>query len=202
MVKYLLISLEDEKIKALSEVLGNSTCKKIIDLLSEQELSETDISKKLKIPMNTAEYNLKKLIKSGLVEQKKEFFWSVKGKKIIQYRLSNKDILISSKKSKYDSVKRFVPVVLISGLGALLIGHLSSQTLINSAVGATKASPAPLMLGAERMAEDSGVANLSVNHLTSIFNLNPAIWFFTGVLFALIVLLITNYTIKKIDERG
>ena len=43
--KYLLVSMEDEKAKHLAGVLGNKTCKKIIDLLSEtKELSEKDLS--------------------------------------------------------------------------------------------------------------------------------------------------------------
>jgi len=191
MVKYLLVSLNDEKTKSLAEVLGNNTCKKIIELLADQELSETDISKKLKIPINTAEYNIRKLVKSGLIEEKKEYFWSVKGKKIPIYQLSNKDILISSKKTKYDALKKFVPVVLISGLGALLVKYIS-----DSLVFAEKAVPAALSAG-QRVAEEPVGASIYFN----IFELNPAIWFFAGALFALIILLITDYIIKKTDER-
>ena len=81
--KFILMGLDDERSRDIADVLSNSTCKKIIDYLSEiKEASEKDISDALEIPLNTAEYNLNKLIKAGLVEKAKNFFWSVKGRKI------------------------------------------------------------------------------------------------------------------------
>ena len=66
--KYVLVSMDDERIKKISEALGNKTCKKIIDFLAdEKEASETDISEALKLPLNTVEYNLKKLVQAELV---------------------------------------------------------------------------------------------------------------------------------------
>ena len=83
--KFMMFSLNEDTRK-LAEILGNKTCKKIIEYLSEQkEASETDIAKALQIPLNTTEYNLKKLIHIGLVEKTQNFFWSVKGKKIPIY---------------------------------------------------------------------------------------------------------------------
>ena len=80
--KYLLISLGDEKAKKLSEVLGNSTCNKILEFLADKsEVSEKDISTALKMPLNTVEYNLKKLLTAELIEKSQKFFWSTKGKK-------------------------------------------------------------------------------------------------------------------------
>ena len=98
--KYLMLNLEDEQLKNMAEVLSNKTCKKILDLLAEKNYSEADLAKDLGIPINTAEYNLKKLVNAGLIEKAKEHFWSVKGKKIPVYTLSNKKIIISPKKYK------------------------------------------------------------------------------------------------------
>jgi predicted transcriptional regulator len=95
--KYILLSMEDEKLKKVSEILSNKTCKKILDFMAdEKSVSETDISKKLEIPLNTVEYNLKKLVGVQLVEKTSEFFWSKKGKKITIYQISNKSIIIFS----------------------------------------------------------------------------------------------------------
>ena len=90
----LLISLDVEKSKPLAEVLASKTCKEIINILAQEELSEKDISEKLNSPINTIEYNLKKLLKAELIEKSQNFFWSVKGKKIPTYKLSNKSIII------------------------------------------------------------------------------------------------------------
>src|SRR3989338_6656651 len=113
--KFILMDMNDERTKKVAEVMGNATCKKIVEFLAEtKEASEKDISDALGIPINTAEYNLKKLIESGLVEKTKNFFWSVKGRKIDMYRLSNKKILISPR----TFVKGVVPALIAVVLGA------------------------------------------------------------------------------------
>ena len=85
----MLFSLEDTRIKSISEILGSKTSKKIIDFLSDvREASEKDISEKLKIPMNTVEYNLKKMIQAGIVEETKNFFWSQKGRNVFEQILA------------------------------------------------------------------------------------------------------------------
>lgn len=95
--KYLMLNLDDEKSGKIAEVLSNKTCKRILGLIADDELSQKDISLKLKIPLNTVDYNIKKLLFADLVEKTPRFFWSVKGKRIETYRLTNKKILISTR---------------------------------------------------------------------------------------------------------
>ena len=83
--KYIMLNLDDDKTKKVAEVVSSSSCKKILNLLADKEASESDIAKELGIPVNTAEYNIKKLIESGLIESVNHF-WSVKGRKINQPR--------------------------------------------------------------------------------------------------------------------
>ncbi|MDP2628291.1 MAG: helix-turn-helix domain-containing protein [Nanoarchaeota archaeon] len=179
--KFLLISLEDEKVKHLSEVLGNKTCKKIIDLLAEKELSEQDISKELKSPLNTIEYNLKKLEKAELIEKSKNFFWSKKGKKIIMYKLSNKSIVISPKKSKLTSkLKSIVPTILVGGIGAIAIKYLTSPITQEDNI-----------LSIESAATIATSESFSfVNYLQSLPNWY---WFSFGIILAVIILTILNW---------
>ena len=125
--KFILMGLDDERSRDIADVLSNSTCKKIIDYLSEiKEASEKDISDALEIPLNTAEYNLNKLIKAGLVEKAKNFFWSVKGRKIGMYRLAKKHIVISPKSTRVNMVqlKSVIPVVLIAAIIVIIAGFL------------------------------------------------------------------------------
>ncbi|MBU0959573.1 MAG: helix-turn-helix domain-containing protein, partial [Nanoarchaeota archaeon] len=76
--KFIMMNMDDKRAKKIAEALGNPTCKKIIDYLTyNSEKSEDDIAKALGIPINTAEYNLKKLIASGLVDKTKKFFFSI-----------------------------------------------------------------------------------------------------------------------------
>lgn len=124
--KYILMGLEDSRAGHVAEVLKNKTCKKILDFLADtKEASELDISKGLKMPINTAEYNLKKLIKAGLVEKTKNFFWSVKGKKIPMYKLARKHIIISpSKKPNLSYLKSILPAIIVAFAILVLVAFM------------------------------------------------------------------------------
>jgi uncharacterized secreted protein with C-terminal beta-propeller domain len=124
--KFIVMNMNDERSKHVAEILANKTCKKIIDYLAEtKEVSEKDISDALKMPINTVEYNLQKLLKSGLVEKTKNFFWSRKGKKIPMYKLSRKHIVISpsskSSKPNMNILKTLIPVILVIAVGLLIV---------------------------------------------------------------------------------
>jgi len=109
---YIMLDVNDERASAVAEVLSNKTCKRMLSLLAEKEMSESEIAAKLGIPANTAHYNVHKLIDAGLIDQTKSIFWSVKGKRVATYRLSNKKILISPK----PMLRGIIPAVVISGI--------------------------------------------------------------------------------------
>ncbi|MEN9626242.1 MAG: hypothetical protein RL557_570 [archaeon] len=121
--KFILMGIDDENSKDIAEILKSKTAKKILDYLGDvKEASEKDLADKLGIPINTVEYNLKKLIKAGLVVPSGNFFWSVKGKKIPMYKLAKKHIIIGTKKPNLNMLKTLLPVVaVIVGLIALLV---------------------------------------------------------------------------------
>ena len=122
--KFILMGLDDEKAGNIAEILKSQTAKKILGFLGDiKEASEKDISDKLNMPINTVEYNLKKLVNSGLVDKSKNFFWSVKGKKIPMYKLAKKHIIIGTKKPDIDYLRSILPAVLIA-VALILIGVL------------------------------------------------------------------------------
>ena len=134
--KFILMGLDDERAGSIAEVLKNPTCKKILDFLGDvKEASEKDISDKLNMPINTIEYNLNKLVKSGLVDKAKNFFWSVKGKKIPMYKLARKHIIISpNKKPSMDYLKTILPVILIAAILVVVLSGIylfPKQNIIN-----------------------------------------------------------------------
>ena len=116
---FMLISLDDSRAKKLADVLGNETCKKFIDYLAKHDGSSAkDISDGLDIPMNTVDYNIKKLLAAELIQKKKKFFWSKKGRRIVLYELSNKSIVISPKGSSVaDKLKSLLPGFMIVAAG-------------------------------------------------------------------------------------
>lgn len=115
--KYIELNLNDEKSAKIAEILGNKTAKKILSLLAEEELSQGDIARRLGVGLSNIDYNIKKLMDSGLIEKSSGFFWSVKGKKIPTYKLANKKIIISPKNS-------FKSWVLSSVFGGLILGSI------------------------------------------------------------------------------
>ncbi len=174
--KYIIFSLDDDRAKALGEAISNPTCKKIVNFLAEREASASDISKEFGIPLNSVDYNLKKLVGAGIVEKSKRFFWSVKGKRIESYRVVNKVIVISPKRTNvYSKLKGIVPVVIISAILSAIVG-----LYYNSVSFAQKATEeivqGPLMASAP--ASD---AALRVVQEPSLFAYSsPWVWFAAG----------------------
>src|SRR3989339_689756 len=97
--KFLMISLEEDKSKELAQIISNPTARKLLDFLSEKDYCESDIAKKLNLPISTVHYNIQALLKNNLVEEK-DFVWSEKGKKVNLYGLANKLIIIAPKGQK------------------------------------------------------------------------------------------------------
>jgi len=128
--KFILMNLDDERSKKVADVLKSDTAKKILDYISEnKEKSEEDISKDLSIPINTIEYNLKKLLDSGLVEKSKNFFWSKKGKKINLYKAANRHIVISPKRGpSMNSLKTILPIIIAAVALIAIIAILANQS--------------------------------------------------------------------------
>ncbi len=115
--KYISVDLDDSRLGVIADVISNKTCKKILNVLAEREMSESDLAKELEMPLNTVGYNTKKLEEAGLIEKVNKFFWSSKGKRMNIYRLSNKKIVISPK----NVVKGVVPALIVVVIIALVI---------------------------------------------------------------------------------
>ena len=200
--KYIMFSMDDERIKNLAGVLGNKTCESIIDFLEKNdEASAKDISDALNFPMNTVDYNIKKLVESGVVEKKKKFFWSVKGKKIVTYGLSNKSIVISPKGSSIASkMKSIVPGILGVGIATALVGLFTRTKSVNF-VDETLESG---MFNAGAQAMDTTVQpvtdtvrDTTINNINIFTEAAPQtpfwVWFMIGALVALLVFSIFNW---------
>ncbi len=119
---FLLVSLKEEKAKKLAKVVGNESCRKILDFLASKEATETEISKKLGLPISTVHYNLKHLTEAGLVVVE-EFHYSPKGKEVNHYKLANKYIIIAPKSTFgiKERLKSVLPVALLVGASAMVI---------------------------------------------------------------------------------
>jgi len=206
--KYLNIDINDPRADKIGEILANKTCKKILDLLAEKEMSASEISQELSLPLNTAGYNLEKLVSVGLIEKTNRIFWSSKGKKIESYRISNKKIIISPKKL----FKNSLPIVLLSGLAALIIKFFFGKKIIRNSNKdfieqpmlksvADNISPySEMATSAARDAPDfasnmvtQGQDSGSILYQNLVNFGYSSIWFLTGALIGLVIILFLNW---------
>ena len=186
--KFILLNLEDKKSKDIAQVISSDTARKILNLLSEKSYAETDISKKINIPLSTVHYNLQALLKSNIIEIE-DFLWSEKGKKINVYKLANKLIIISPK--KYDEtlnekLKSIMPAFLISLLGAIGIfvyKNFYSNVLENKTMAGVTM-------------EKSAVAIPYLND-TPAYDFNIAFWFLLGSITVIIFYIVITLLRKR-----
>lgn len=192
MANSIMVDLDDSRIDKIADVISNKTVKKILGLLAEKELSETEIANSLSIPLNTVGYNIHKLEEVGLIEKVKGFLWSVKGKRIHKYRVSNRKIIISPR----NILKGIIPSVLISGAIALGIkSWIDSKIAVNDMAQATEGAR-DMALEKSVSAADNGL-NAIVQTVPDMGNVliiaqNSWLWFFAGALFGLLVFLVWN----------
>ena len=196
--KFVMVSLEDPKMKSLSEVLGNKTCKKIIDYLSEnKEASQKDLADALSMPINTVEYNIKKLVASGIVQKRKNFFWSKKGKKIVMYELSNKSIVISPKKSVGEKMKGLLPGFLLTLAGTFAIYVYERIKNVRPSYDSLNSIVSEKAIEEGVFAAKSGeIMQDTVSHAGEILSYSPSpfwVWFLAGGLIALFVVSLVNW---------
>lgn len=183
---FILVSLDDSKSKEISEILGSKTCKKIINYLSEnKEASEKDLSEKLNLPINTIEYNLKKLISSGFIQKRKNFFWSKKGKKIVMYELSNKSIVISHKKPNLEKLKSIIPAFILTATATFAVW--AYETINNTRNSIQDNSAGGLMYKASAEITES-IPTWITPQPTPIWA-----WFLAGALLSIFIISIINW---------
>ena len=193
--KFILVSMEDTRSKKIADALGNKTCRKIVDYLAEKnEASAKDISDALGVPLNTLDYNLKLLLNSEIVEKKKNFFWSRKGKKIIMYGLSNKSIVISPKKKISSKLKSILPVAILVGAATFAVYvynkvlNVSQNTIYKTDEFFIESSET------SKVTADSFINAVQIYNPSILFNdAHTWIWFLGGCVLALIIFSVLNW---------
>jgi len=136
------IDIHDEKAKELAQILTNDKAIAILHLLEDRELSISEISKELNLPISTVSYHIDKMTRVGLVE--------VAGKKyrkrlqeVKLYRASNRPILLVPRKS-VSKVKRR-PLASLEHLHVISLGLAGLVAAGVYSIAAHALSPAKRM---------------------------------------------------------
>ena len=196
---FILLSMEDSKIKKISNVISNDSCRKILDCLANKEATESELASKLSIPISTVHYNLQQLMGTGLIDAN-EYHYSEKGKEVNHYRLANKYIIIAPKNVSgiKEKLKSIFPVVLIVGGTALVI------QLVNDYFSKNTIAAQPMMAAADAGAAKVALASMQETAIQATQQAQTAIpnitlWFLAGAIFALLVYFIIGLMRKNND---
>ncbi|MBI1936174.1 winged helix-turn-helix transcriptional regulator [Candidatus Woesearchaeota archaeon] len=193
---FLLLSLEDTKIKKVSNVISNESCRKILDYLADREATETEIAEKLQIPISTVHYNLQQLMETGLISAD-EYHYSPKGKEVNHYRLANKYIIIAPKKTYgiKEKLRSILPVALIAagaaGIIQLVQKFPQARTFAvqEAAMKSVAVDREVAAATAPAMTQSADAVQIVVSPLWK----NIALWFFIGAVFALLVYFVISW---------
>jgi len=156
--KLLMISLKEDEAKKVAQVISNETCRKMLDYLADKEATESELAEKLGIPISTAHYNLKQLMKSGLVIAE-EYHYSKRGKEVNHYKLANQYIIIAPKKVSgiKEKLKSILPVGIITLCGAGII-HLYQKFSFATSSAFSKVTQAPAAFAQKEAVDVAKVA--------------------------------------------
>jgi len=189
---FLLVSLEQQKSKKLAEVISNDTCRRILEALAKKEMSETEISQTLLIPLSTAHYNLKNLVGAKLVLAN-EFHYSSRGKEVIHYKLANKIIIIAPQEAdaaKFtDILKKYVPaatLILTAGVVLELLQSLFTKSMAKASFGAIDNAATPVLESAPRTG--ARLINAATPAPSAVMQSTPVVaWLVLGAFAGLLV---------------
>jgi DNA-binding transcriptional ArsR family regulator len=199
MDKFVVLSMSGES-KDVAKALSNDTAISIMNKLAETRMSATELSKQLKIPISTVQYNLDLLKNVNLIVDT-AYRYSEKGKKVLYYEPAKKLIILAPEKEKASILnllknKLLVPIILgisaASGfLGQTIFG--SSSTFSSKSMAA-----APLLAGAEvsRAADNAAITAMYMAPKTMFYQ-QPWFIFFLGALFATIAIFVAYKMVKK-----
>jgi len=193
---FILVSLDDPNSNKIAKVLSNKTSKRILEYLEENpKKSQQDISKELKIQLNTLEYNLKQLLEAKLIEKSTKFFWSQKGKRISLYEVSNKSIIFSTKKSKILSeLKSIFFVSTVAGIFSMIVRmkhttiEVSKEYFLRTTTNFVEEKTA-------QVAMDS-ISQMATQTPNTISLGSPLWWFFGGFILTTVIFILIKGILK------
>lgn len=204
------------KASEVAKTISNKTAQLIIEHIGEEKkITATKIAKDLDLPASTVHYNMKALVKAGIVDDT-QFTYSEKGKTIIHYTLTNNILVIVPEShdefSVLSSIKALVPSFIGVGLVGLAYTFLRKKAINESAplMAAKLAQPiaeiesyntaASADMVVQESLTDEVVRSLPepmVQHTTT----SPLPEFVWGLLVASIVILLVFLVVRYFKKR-
>ena len=130
-----LLEPGDERAHKIAKAMSSQTASDILQLLAESPQSLTGITERLAIPLTTAKYHTENLLDAGLILVS-ETKYSVKGREIKIYSLTNQLLIVAPRQSNVRSLLlKYTSLFGIVVFGSLVIAVLSPILGSTSAAG-------------------------------------------------------------------
>ncbi len=219
--KFLIVPMGKES-KAITQVISNDTAMQVMDLLADGPMSTSTVAEKLSIPLTTAQYNIEKLMESGLVKIEKTKY-SEKGREVKLYRASRRLIMIVPEKSGgqavIDALKKYILLIPIAAAISVAVEYLdpiasyfspkasemvngasdsatgSGQSLMYAMPSNTSTPPgaiAPIVAPGFSPEVHQSLGDQVIQGLSSPFQ-HAGVLFFAGCLLVLLLLVVLEY---------
>lgn len=114
----MIIPLLDDRLKKVARVLSNETAVTVLQKLVDKSMSATELSKSLKIPLTTVEYNINALLEAELIKVDSVKF-SRKRRDIKYYAPVKRALIFAPEKTEkgvIEFLKKALPFLIIVAL--------------------------------------------------------------------------------------
>jgi DNA-binding transcriptional ArsR family regulator len=188
----------DERAQKIGKAISSQTANDILQLLSKEPKTATDLTDTLHIPMSTIKYHLDNLLAAGLLEVT-ETRYSVKGREIKVYGVRDQLVIVAPKMTNIRSIllkyaSLFAVVVLASLVMFAILPLFQAQPAI---------MPAPAMKGDGTGTTEMFSRPAEAPGSPGILPYAPVLAFFGGgCLVILLLFLYEAYKWQKERSRG
>ncbi len=115
----------EERAQKIAKAMASQTAGDILRLIGDGQKTSTEIAEQLSLPMNTAKYHIENLLDAGLISVA-ETKYSVKGREVKVYTLTNQLLIVAPKQSNVRSLLlKYASLFGIVAFGSLVIAALS-----------------------------------------------------------------------------
>jgi len=128
-----IISTDDDKIKLVGEIFSNDSCRKILKLISNKDMTANEIAQKNGMSLTLIIHHLKRMQKAKMIKISKTGI-SAKGQEMKYYVATKHSFLIIPEKSTHsiiDSLKKFSKFAAIGMAGIVSWMTLKPDSIYN-----------------------------------------------------------------------
>ncbi len=176
----------DERAQKIAKAMASQTANDILTLLATGSKSLTDITGQLSIPLTTTKYHTGNLLDAGLITVS-DTRYSIKGREVKMYSLTDQLLIVAPKRTNV----RALLLKYSSLFGIVIAGTVAVIALapLLSVQAEMEAAPRMMATGSGSEAGVYAANAMAGNGVVQELSPGPALAFFLGGVFVILILL-------------